>query len=345
MVPEEVQNVNWFAPRRLGSLCGMTTTLPSVPSTDELTPDPSDAQILALATEVGRRAAEADAEHDRDATFVTEAYRAMADLGYLGLAVPTESGGLGATFRQVVLAQAELARWSGAAGLASAMHHYLTLVNRWRHRRGAPDAAGALRRVAAEGIVLATSGGSDWVCPTTTATEVDGGFLFSGRKSFCSQAPAASVLATAAVLGEPGPGAEVLHASVPMSSPGVSLIDTWDTLGMRGTSSQDVVLDQVFVPADRISGRRPYGALAGPLLVAAIHFAPVVAGVYLGIGQGAHDEALRLTAARPEVAPSAVRQLGEMSARLSIARWGLLGALADVGEYPAPSSESLHTVM
>ncbi len=323
----------------------MTTTLSSVPGTDELIPDSSDAQILALATAVGRRAAEADAEHDRDATFVTEAYRAMTDLGYLGLAVPTEVGGLGATLRQVVLAQAELARWSGAAGLASAMHHYLTLVNRWRDRRGAPDAARSLRAVAAEGVVLATSGGSDWVCPTTTAIEVDGGFLFSGRKSFCSQAPAATVLATAAVLGEPGPDAEVLHASVPMASPGISLLDTWDTLGMRGTSSQDVVLEDVFVPSERVTGRRPYGSLTGPLLVAAIHFAPVVAGVYLGIGQGAYDEALRVASAKPEVAASAVRLLGEMSARLRVARWGLLGALAEIGEYPAPSDDSLRAVM
>lgn len=320
----------------------MTTTLPR---TEELTSTPSDEEILGLAIEVGRRSAGSDPEHDRDATFVTEAYRAMADLGYLRLAVPAELGGLGASWRQVVLAQAELARWSGAGALSSAMHQYLTLVQRWRHRRGAPDAEGALRKVAADGIVLATSGGSDWVCPTTTAVETDGGYLFSGRKNFCSQAPAATVLSTSAVLGEPGPAAEVLHASVPMSSPGVSLVDTWDTLGMRGTASQDVVLENVFVPAERVTGRRPYGSLSGPLLVAAIHFAPVVAAVYLGIGQGAYEEALRLAAGKSEIAPSAGRQLGEMAARLRVSRWALLGALAEAGEDPPASLEVLHTLM
>lgn len=345
MLAEQVQNVNWLRLPRPGSVGGMTTTISTAPSTDELSHGPSDEQILALAAEVGRRSAGSDAQHDRDATFVTEAYRAMADLGYLGLAVPAELGGLGASWRQVVLAQAELARWSGAAALASAMHQYLTLLQRWRHRRGALDAEGSLRRVAANALVLATSGGSDWVCPTTTAVEVDGGYLFSGRKNFCSQAPAAAVLATSATLGTPGPEAEVLHASVPMSSPGVSLVDTWDTLGMRGTASQDVVLEDVFVPAERVSGRRPYGSLSGPLLAAAIHFAPVVAAVYLGIGQGAYEEALRLTAAKQEIGPSAGRQIGDMSARLRVARCALLGALAEAGENPPASLAVLHTLM
>ena len=314
----------------------MTTTLQPL-STDE--------QFVAMAANIGRRAAETDAQHDRDASFVAEAYEAMRESGYLGLAVPVEFGGLGATWRQVVLAQHELARWSGSAALASAMHQYLTLVQRWRHHNGAAGADAVLRRVAGEGIVLATSGGSDWVSPTTTAVEVDDGYLFTGRKSFCSQAPGATVLATSAVLGEPGPGAEVLHASVPFSSPGVSLVDTWDTLGMRGTASQDVVLEDVFVPADRVLGRRPYGVLSGPLLVAVLHFAPVIAGVYLGIAQGAFDEALRLTAAKAQPSPGAARQLGEMDSRLRVARWGVLGSLDEVGEYPAPDMTAVRTVL
>ncbi|MEU6407812.1 acyl-CoA dehydrogenase family protein [Microbispora sp. NPDC046933] len=164
-----------------------------------------DADVVALAAEVGLRCAPSEAEHDLDATFVAEGYQAMRDHGYLRLAVPTEFGGLGAALRQVVLAEGELARHAGSAALAAAMHLYMTLVQCWRHRRGAPDAEGALRLVAADGMIMATSGGSDWVSPTTTAVEVDGGFRFTGRKTFCSQAPVATVISTSAVLGEPGP--------------------------------------------------------------------------------------------------------------------------------------------
>ena len=305
----------------------------------------TDDDVRELAARVGRVAAEFDAEHDRDATFVTEAYAEMAACGYLSLPVPVELGGRGASLRQVVLAEEELGARSGAAALAAAMHLYLTLLQRWRWRRGAADAEAALRRIAGDGLVLATSGGSDWVCPTTTAVEVPGGYRLDGRKQFCTQAPVAGVIATSAVLGDPGPDAVVLHGGVPMSAPGVTIVETWDTLGMRGTASHDVVFDGVFLPAEKVTGRRPYGVLAGPLLAAAIHFAPVVGGADLGVARGACDEAVRLTARRAEPAASAVRQIGEMRARLQVARWALLGAVADVGDDPAVDEASLATVM
>ncbi len=299
-----------------------STTGPGGPDTAATTTTAvTDDEVRDLAARVGRVAAEHDAEHDRDATFVTEAYDAMHACGYLRLPVPTELGGLGASLRQVVVAEEELGRHSGAAALAAAMHLYLTLVQCWRRRRGAPDAEAVLRRVAADRLVLATSGGSDWVCPSTTAVEVPGGYRLDGRKQFCTQAPVAGVISTSATLGEPGPDAVVLHAGVAMSAPGVSVVETWDTLGMRGTASHDVVFDGVFLPAEKVVGRRPYGVLAGPLLAAAIHFAPVAGATYLGVARGACDEAVRVATRRGEPAPAAVRQIGEMRARLQVARW------------------------
>src|SRR3712207_2965717 len=149
---------------------------------------PTDEHFVTMAADIGRRAAATDAEHDRDATFVTEAYDAMRETGYLGLAVPVDLGGLGASWRQVVLAQHELARWSGAAALASAMHHYLTLVQRWRHHRDAPGAEAVLRRIADEGIVLATSGGCDLGSAPPPAGGGRGGLPFYGRQAVFSHA-------------------------------------------------------------------------------------------------------------------------------------------------------------
>jgi alkylation response protein AidB-like acyl-CoA dehydrogenase len=309
--------------------------------TTTLAPAPTDDAVRDLAAGIGRIAAAHDAEHDRDATFVTEAYAAMAEQGYLRLAVPAELGGMGASLRQVLLAEEELGRWSGAAALSAAMHLYLTLLQGWRHRHGAADAEGVLRRVADEGLVLATSGGSDWVSPTTTATEVEGGYRLDGRKVFCSQAPAAAVLSTSAVLGTPGPDAVVLHMGVPMSAPGVRIVETWDTLGMRGTASHDVVFDGVVVPAEKIMGRRPYGVLAGPLLLAAIHFAPVVAAAYLGVARGAAEEATRLAGRKGTPTAAAVRGVGEMHSRLRVARWALHAAVAEVGDDPAGDEATL----
>lgn len=314
---------------------------------------PDDDEFVAVAAEVGAVAAAHAADHDRDNTFVGPAYRAMADSGYLRLCVPEDLGGLGATARQACYAQAELARHDGAAALAACMHTYNVLAQVLRRKAGAPDAEGVLRRVAAEGLVVAASGGSDWLWPTAVATEEGEGFRVSGRKVFCSQSPAASVLSTCAVLGEPGPGAEVLHFAVPLSAEGVRIEETWDTMGMRGTSSHDVVLDGVIVPADKVVGRRPWGEFGKPLTLAAACFAPLVAATYLGIAMGARDAAVaaalpageRGQGAKAAAARGRVqRTVGLMDAGLATAWWSVLGA-ADTLQADGPSAATLATVM
>jgi alkylation response protein AidB-like acyl-CoA dehydrogenase len=331
------------------------TTVESAPATGSGTYPtpvrPDDTRFVGLAAQVGAVAAEHAAEHDREATFVTEAYAAMRETGYLALAVPEELGGLGATIRQICYAQAELARHDGATGLAAVMHQYLTLMQAFRHRTGAPDAEAVLRRVADEGIVIATSGGSDWLWPTTTAVADNGDFRVSGRKAFCSQSPEATVVATCAVLGEPGEGAEVLHFAVPLAADGVHLEETWDTLGMRGTASHDLVFDEVMVPGDKVAARRPYGEFGGPLLAAGLHFAPVGGATYFGIAAGARDVAVAGAASGARgprglaELPRVQRQVGLMDAKLRGAWWGLLGAVDEMGDDYGPDPALLATVM
>jgi alkylation response protein AidB-like acyl-CoA dehydrogenase len=303
---------------------------------------PDDTRFVPLAARIGAVAADFAAEHDRDATFVAESYAAMREHGYLALAVPDELGGLGASMRQVCYAQAELARHDGATALAATMHLYLTLMQGFRRRNGASDAEVVLRRVADEGIVIATSGGSDWLWPTTTAVPDGPDFRVSGRKTFCSQSPGATVVATCAVLGEPGEHAEVLHFSVPLAAEGVRIEQTWDTLGMRGTASHDVVLEDVIVPAGKIAGRRPYGEFGGPLLAATIHFAPLAAATYFGIAAGARDIAV---ASAKASSPRTQRQVGLIDAKLRGAWWALLGAIDELGDDYGATPAAMATVM
>lgn len=319
---------------------------------DITTTDPGAADhFVDLARTVGQRCAEHAVRHDREGTFVSESYEAMRECGYLALAVPSELGGLGASLRQITHAQAELARYCGSSALAVSMHLYNTLVLTARHRNGAADAEPALRRIGDGTLIMTTSGGSDWLWPTTVAEEEAGGYRVTGRKIFNSQAPVGDVMTTSAVIGEPGPGAEVIHFSLPMHTNGVEVIETWDASGMRGTGSHDVQIRDVFVPAERVVDRRPWGELGRGLHAATANFAPIVSAVYWGIANGARDHAVgrlpgKVRGAEAEVdSPLTQRHVGLMNARLRVAWWSLQGALDDVGEPLQPGPATLATLM
>ena len=211
----------------------------------------------------------------------------------------------------------------------------------FRRRARAADAEGVLRRVADEGLVIATSGGSDWLWPTTTAATDDDGFRVSGRKAFCSQAPGATVLATSAVLRR----ARRRRRGGPLlacrsARRGVRIVETWDTLGMRGTASHDLVLDDVEVPAERIAGRRPVGrARRRRCWLAGIHFAPGRRRHLPRHRRGARDVAVEGArrrrpgpAARRSTLPRSSARSGLMDAKLRRRWWALLGALDEVGD-------------
>jgi acyl-CoA dehydrogenase len=315
-----------------------TNTLQTSPFTAE--------QAVDLAAALGREIAPHATRHDREGSFVDEAYEAMTANRYLALAVPTELGGLGAGTRAVSMAQRELARHCASAALASTMHHHLVLATAWRYRRAMPGAEATLRRVADEGIVLVSTGGADFTRPRGEAVRVDGGFRVSGRKIFASQAPAGSVMVTMFPYEDPEEGRIVLNTAVPMNADGVEVLDTWDAMGMRGTGSHDVELRDVFVPDDKVMARRPYGTIDPPLqIVVSVALLPIAA-VYLGIAEAARDHAVHQIAGTPRAEqPAVLHSVGLMDNRLRVAGWALDGGLATVGDDPEPSLANVAAVM
>jgi alkylation response protein AidB-like acyl-CoA dehydrogenase len=313
---------------------------------DTTTYQDHERELVAWAGELGAGIAEHSARHDRDGTFVEEGFATLRDAGYLALAVPTELGGRGATIREVAMAQRELARHCASTALASVMHHHVVLFTAWRYRRGMPGAEATLRRVVDDGIVLVSTGGADTTRPRGQAVRVDGGYKVSGRKIFCSQSPVGSVMATMFPFDDPDEGRVVLNLAVPMHGDGVTVLDTWDSLGMRGTGSHDVEVRDVFVPDDKVMARRPHGKLDPPLQVIFSHALLPIAAVYLGVAEAARDHAVDLLAGRGSVEdPVVQRQVGLMDTKLRVAAWALDGALAAVGDDPAPSMDLVVQVM
>jgi acyl-CoA dehydrogenase len=316
----------------------MTATL-------DMTATERESEVVALAEDLGRQIAPFTGEHDRNGTFVTEAYEILAAAGWFRLAVPEELGGRGATIRDVAMAQRALARHDAAAALASVMHQHVVLFTAWRYRRDLPGAEATLRKVADDGIVLVSTGGADQTRPRGRAEKVDGGYRVSGRKTFCSQAPVGSVMSTMFPFEDPDEGTLVLNMAVPMGE-GVTVLDNWDALGMRGTGSHDVEIDDVFVPDDKVLARRPHGKVDQPLQVIFSIAFPPISAVYLGVAEAARDHAVAAVAGTPRALdPSIQRSVGLMDTRLQIAGWALDGALDVVGDDPGPSLTTVRAVM
>src|SRR5688572_19575766 len=201
-----------------------------------------------LMTTLGCEFATRAAQHDQDDSFVAENYRALHERGAFAAGVPAELGGGGATHRELCGMIRELARHCGSTALAFSMHTHLvgTLAYLWRSGNKAPEPM--LRRVAAENLILISSGGSDWLNGSGRREKVDGGYRLTARKIFSSGVPSGDILMSTGVYDDPESGPTVFHFPLPLEAEGVRVLDTWRTLGMRGTGSHDVEIANVFLP-------------------------------------------------------------------------------------------------
>ena len=257
----------------------------------------------------------ADAEPlDRSGEFAADAFERLRDRRLMSMLVPAALGGGGATHAEACAVLAELAHGCPSTSLALSMHTHLVAAQVWRYHRGLP--APVLARVAADELVLVSTGASDWIDSGGTATRVDGGFRIRGRKAPSSGSPAGDVLVTSARWEDGPDGPQVIHASVPFAADGVRIDLTWDATGMRATGSHTVVLDDVFVPDAAVPLIRPAGEwhpVWSTVVGAAL---PLIMSTYVGVASSAAERAVELAgrrAERPDVAPAVGRMLGALT--------------------------------
>ena len=251
------------------------------------------------AEEIGSQLAARAPVHDAADTFVADGFALLKERGFFKAHVPAELGGHGAGYAEICAAIRSLAKACGSTALAFAMHTHLVAVAAWRWRHQNAPTDGLLKRVAAEDLVLISSGGSDWLRSAGRAEKVEGGFRIDARKIFSSGCLAGDMLMTSAVYDDPQAGPTVLHFGVPFKADGVSIIDTWRVMGMRGTGSHDVELKNVFVADAAIAGRRPQGKWHPLFHAISLLAFPIIYSAYVGVAEGARARAIEIAKKRP----------------------------------------------
>ena len=275
-----------------------------------------------VARELAPRFAARAAAHDAGDTFVADNYAELRERRLFSAGVPAELGGGGASHAEMCDVLRQLAHGCSSTALALAMHTHQVLIPAWRWRHERAPVEPFLRRVAAEELILVTSGGSDWLAGSGRAERVEGGYRITARKRFASGAPAGDLFMTMAIHDDPGEGPTVLHVAIPLGAPGVTIHDNWRTLGMRATGSHDVTLDGVFVPDAAVGGRRPAGRWSPVWHVVATIALPLIYSVYVGVAEAARDIALGEAARRRDDAETQ-EDVGAMDVELAAARMAL----------------------
>src|SRR6185295_15177362 len=197
--------------------------------------------------------------YDRENRFFDEDFAELQKAGYLTMAVPRELGGAGYTLADVCREQRRLGYFAPATALAVNMHVYWTglVADLWRNG----DRSGEwLLREAMKGAVFAAGhaeSGNDIpvLLSTTKAVRVNGGYRFTGHKSFGSLTP------------------------------------VWTYLGMRATRSDDTILEDVFVDDRYVARVVPAGAAGLDAFVLGV-FAWALMGfgnIYCGLARRALD--------------------------------------------------------
>jgi acyl-CoA dehydrogenase len=297
---------------------------------------------LAAAQTLGRGFAERAEAYDRSGEFVVENYRELRGEKFFSAGIPEELGGGGVSHQQLCAIVQEFGRHCGATALAFAMHTHPVSMNVFKFMRGDAAAEKTLRKLAADELVIAGTGANDWLASSGEAKRVDGGYRVSARKRFVSGSAGAHVFVTSA--GHEGEaGREVLHFAVPFAADGVTIVDTWDTLGMRATGSHDVTLDDVFVADEAIVVRRPAGVWH-PMWDAILPTAlPLITAAYVGQAETAAELAVSAAANnRLELSGT----VGEMLNALTTAQIALREMVGVQNDYAfTPSAETTDRIL
>lgn len=235
--------------------------------------------------------------YDRENRFFTEDFEELRASGYLRLAVPREFGGFGLTLADVCWYQRRLAYSAPATALATNMHLYWTGEAVDLYRAGDTSCRWILEEAGRGAVFTAGHGeaGNDVpvLLSTSRAERVEGGYRFWGHKIFGSLTPVWTYLGIHAMDASDPAAPKIVHTFMPRDTVGYRIVETWDTLGMRATRSDDTILEGAYVPDRSIPRVLPAGDPSDPFIGVMVAWAELTfASIYLAIVERARDLAV-----------------------------------------------------
>lgn len=242
------------------------------------------------------------AKIDQDNQLPTALWPLLGDMGLLGITVSEDFGGSGMGYLAHVVAMEEISRASASVGLSYGAHSNLCVNQIFRNGTAAQKDRYLPKLVSGEHIgALAMSepnAGSDVVSMKLHARKQGDRYLLNGNKMWITNGPDADVFVVYAKT-EPQLGAKGITAFiVERDLPGFATAQKLDKLGMRGSSTCELVFTDCAVPEENILGQLNHGT---KVLMSGLDYERVVlAGGPLGIMTACLDLVLPYTAERQQ---------------------------------------------
>ncbi|MGL6199726.1 MAG: acyl-CoA dehydrogenase family protein [Lachnospiraceae bacterium] len=247
---------------------------------------------------------------DQENQFPDEIVSKMAELGLMGLPYPQEYGGAGLDVLHYAIAVEELARVDGGVGVILSAHVSLGSypimaygTEEQKEKYLIPLAKG--EKLGAFGLTESEAG-SD-AGGTETTAELDGDYyILNGGKIFITNAPVADVYVVFAVT-TPDIGTRGISAFIVEKGwDGFTFGEHYDKLGIRSSSTAELVFNNVKVPKENLLGQEGQGFR---IAMATLDGGRIgIASQALGIGQGAYESALEYAKEREQFGKAIVFQ-------------------------------------
>ena len=305
-------------------------------------------ELQALCRELAPVFAERADRHDRDASAPNENYETLREAGLFALLVPKEFGGMGAGLLGHTLAMEELAQGCASTAMAFNMHCVAAYTLTATDAFGAAVRERVARMLVHERKLMANliseAGTTNLLYSTrassTQARRVDGGYVLDGQKAFASMMSSADVALICVHPEQVSNPESVIMVIVPTDAQGLTIDPVWDTLGMRATRSDNVVLENCFVPDEYAFDDVVVPSIGEFLRTNESMINLPYTAVYLGLGLATLQAIKTIVKARRPKGyeqplsyhPDIRRRIGTMSAQLESARW-LLRYAAWLGDH------------